>query len=280
MNLIVSALQRNFGSFVRTEHTRNEHIKIAAGNAFLDVHSEPSLWRERDQSMLAAVADVKADRMPLPVHHGKRLSMLASAELELLIRAVELSTKNGAQRRAAQGVPASRAIMLVPPPTRLLPFIEPCQGISLTPRMGREIDVYDDSVINLSERTPPAFGNRSRYCQVTGRRGAKSPGRQRIARPLKSVRCSRERRATLIEARSGGLGVEVLDQGPQGGELRAVLDGKVGVELLVDQFPERNDVHGGHAGIRKTRIQVNWLGNWPPIDFQVLFYELSNAIFG
>ena len=71
------------------------------------------------------------------MHGGERLSVLGEPERQLLVPATELATENGAERRAAQGELAARAIILVTPPARLLLCIKPRQGSRLTGRVVR-----------------------------------------------------------------------------------------------------------------------------------------------
>ena len=87
--------------FGLAEDPLDEQVHVAVGDPFLDIATEPSFRRKRDQAMLAAVTDVEADGSRHSIHQCHRLAMLSGLERKLLVLTAEQVTENGAKSGTA-----------------------------------------------------------------------------------------------------------------------------------------------------------------------------------
>ena len=87
--------------FGLAEDALDEQVHVAVGDPFLDIATEPSFRRKRDQAMLTAVTDVEADGSRHSIHQCDRLAMLSGLERKLLVFTAEPVTENGAKSGTA-----------------------------------------------------------------------------------------------------------------------------------------------------------------------------------
>ena len=79
---------------------------------------------------------------------------------------------------------------------------------------------------------------------------------------------------------SAGLGIDVLDEGLDGVNVRTVFGSKRNIELARDDSSERNEIERGHAEIQEADIQVFLKRDRLSVHFQVVRDELSDTFFG
>ena len=78
---------------------------------------------------------------------------------------------------------------------------------------------------------------------------------------------------------SAGLGIDVLDKGLDGVDVRTVFGSKRNIELACDNSSERNEIERGHAEIQEADIQVLLKRDRLPVYFEVVRDKLSDTFF-
>ena len=109
--------------FVRAEYCFDQSLKVPTRSALLDIYSQPTFGSDRDQTVLATMAHIKAGSNWFSVHFGKWLTMLRGHKRKLFIRTIDVMAENVAQCSATQCKPPLRGWVMEAPPTQALLFI-------------------------------------------------------------------------------------------------------------------------------------------------------------
>ncbi len=89
---IISCSQ--FCYLLRTEHSLNENLKISVLRSLFNIHPQFTSWSNRNQSVLAAVADIEAHGNRFASYSGIGLAKVGCYKLQRLVCATAFAAKH------------------------------------------------------------------------------------------------------------------------------------------------------------------------------------------